>query len=154
MSRLAALVCTTALLACVAPQASAAPDFREEVVALTNAERAKAGCGALKRHESLDQAAQGHSADMAEKNYFSHTGQDGSSPFDRIERAGYPKNTGQAENIAAGYPSPSEVVTGWMNSAGHKKNMLNCSYKSIGVGYAHNEGAQWRHYWVQTFGTR
>lgn len=154
MSRLAALVCTTLAFVCVAPQANAAPDFREEVVALTNAERAKVGCGALVRHESLDKAAQGHSADMAEKNYFSHTGQDGSSPFDRIARAGYPKNTGQAENIAAGYATPSEVVVGWMNSAGHKKNMLNCSYKSIGVGYSHNAGAQWRHYWVQTFGTR
>ena len=73
---------------------------------------------------------------------------------DRIARAGYPKNTGQAENIAAGQPAPSAVVQGWMNSAGHKKNMLNCSYKSIGVGYAHNDGTRYRHYWVQTFGTR
>lgn len=154
MSRLTALVCTAVLLACGAPPASADPDFREEVVVLTNAERAKAGCGALTRHEALDKAAQAHGADMAEKNYFSHTGQDGSSPFDRIARAGYPKNTGQAENIAAGQPTPSAVVQGWMNSAGHKKNMLNCSYKSIGVGYAHNAGTRYRHYWVQTFGTR
>jgi len=154
LSRLTALVCTTLLFACVAPQASAAPDFREEVVALTNAERTKAGCGALARHEALDKAAQGHGVDMAEKNYFSHTGQDGSSPFDRIKRAGYPDRTGQAENIAAGLTTPSAVVQGWMNSAGHKKNMLNCAYKSIGVGYAHNAGARYRHYWVQTFGTR
>ena len=154
MSRLTALVCTTLLLACVAPQASAAPDFREEVVVLTNAERAKVGCAALKRHEALDRSAQVHGADMAEKNYFSHTGKDGSSPVDRIARAGYPGNTGQAENIAAGQTSPSAVVQGWMNSAGHKKNMLNCAYKSIGVGYAHNARAQYRHYWVQNFGTR
>lgn len=154
MSRLTALLCTTLLCTAVAPQVSAAEDFRAEVVTLTNAERAKVGCSALTRHEALDKAAQGHGVDMATQNYFSHSSKDGRSPFDRIAQAGYPGNTGQAENIAAGHTTPKAVVQGWMNSAGHKKNMLNCSYRSIGVGYAHSASSQWRHYWVQNFGTR
>lgn len=153
MSRLTALLCSAALAVCVVPQASAAPDFRSEVVALTNAERAKVGCQVLKRHESLDKAAQGHSADMASKNYFSHNSLDGRSPFDRMAAAGYPGNTGRAENIAAGRPTPAGVVEAWMQSPGHQRNMLNCAYKSIGVGYAHTTTSQYRHYWVQNFGT-
>ncbi len=134
-------------------QAVAAVDFRAEVVALTNVERAKVGCAALTRHEALDKSAQGHGDDMAAKNYFSHTGLDGSSPFDRMRLAGYPSNSGRAENIAAGYDNAVAVVQGWMNSEGHRKNMLNCAYRSIGVGYAYSANAQWRHYWVQNFGT-
>ncbi|GAA0621811.1 CAP domain-containing protein [Kribbella sandramycini] len=128
-------------------------DFRSEVVSRTNAERARVGCPALNRHGALDNAAQGHAADMANRNYFSHTSQDGRSPFDRMRQAGYPSNSGMAENIAAGYSTPAQVVAGWMNSSGHRANILNCSYRSIGVGYAYRSGTAYGHYWVQNFGT-
>ena len=133
--------------------ATAAADPRADVVTLTNAERAKAGCGPLKRHSALDTAAQSHGADMAKNNYFSHTGRDGSSPTQRMQRAGYPRNTGTGENIAAGYPTAADTVKGWMASAGHRRTMLNCAYKSIGVGYSIATTATYKHYWVQDFGT-
>jgi len=133
--------------------ATAAPDQREDVVTLTNAERAKAGCAPLKRHTALDSAAQSHSTDMAAHNYFSHTGRDGSSPSQRIQRAGYPRNSGHGENIAAGYSSAAEAMKGWMSSTGHRRNILNCGYRSIGVGYSPATTARYKHYWVQNFGT-
>ncbi|GLZ29068.1 hypothetical protein Lesp02_12580 [Lentzea sp. NBRC 105346] len=149
------IVLAAALLASVAipATAQAAPDFRAEVTTLTNAERAKAGCGALSRHTALDAASQGHAEDMAKNNYFSHTGRDGSSPFDRTKRAGYPSNSAQGENIAAGYRDAAAVVAGWMSSPGHRRNILNCKYKSIGVGYATATSGQWRTLWVQNFGS-
>lgn len=150
-STLAALVCTTLMLFTATTVAAA--DFRAEVVALTNAERVKAGCGALTRHSALDSAAQGHAVDMGVHDYFSHTGRDGSSPWDRTGRAGYPSRSGQGENIAAGQADPVVVVRGWMSSTGHRKNLLNCKFKSIGVGYATSSTGPYRHFWVQNFGT-
>ena len=146
----AALVCATLMLF-TAPTVGAA-DFRAEVVALTNAERAAAGCGPLSRHQSLDTAAQAHAEDMARHNYFSHTSRDGSSPWDRTRRSGYPSRSGQGENIAAGQATPATVVRGWMGSPGHRRNMLNCNYRSIGVGYT-TASVGYRHLWVQNFGT-
>ncbi|GAA3205328.1 hypothetical protein GCM10010468_20270 [Actinocorallia longicatena] len=110
---------------------------------LTNAERAKAGCPALRREPKLVISARAHSKDMAVNNYFSHTSQDGSSPWDRIKRTGY--TGGAAENIAAGYTSAKAVMDGWMNSAGHRANILNCDLKALGVGWYDN-------YWTQNFG--
>ncbi|MBL8932159.1 MAG: CAP domain-containing protein, partial [Kineosporiaceae bacterium] len=118
---------------------------------LTNAARAANGCSvALKADGKLTNAAQGHSADMAAKNYFSHTGLDGRSPFDRMRDAGYSYSMA-AENIAAGQPTPAAVVNGWMNSAGHKANILNCKLTEIGVGVA--KGGSYGIYWTQNFGT-
>jgi uncharacterized protein YkwD len=147
----------TALLPLTAASTASAAmtpkDFRSEVVSLTNAERAKVGCPALSRNGALDNAAQGHAADMANQNYFSHNSLDGRTPWDRIAQAGYPSNSGRAENIAAGQNSPASVVSTWMNSAGHRANILNCSYRSIGVGYGYKVNATYDHYWVQDFGT-
>ncbi|MFB6726463.1 CAP domain-containing protein [Kribbella sp. NPDC056345] len=143
----------TALTTSPAAATMTPQDFRSEVVSRTNAERAKAGCPALNRHSALDNAAQGHAADMANRNYFSHNSLDGRTPWDRIRQAGYPTNTGRAENIAAGQTTPAAVVSSWMNSAGHRANMLNCSYRSIGVGYGYNSSSTYDHYWVQNFGT-
>jgi uncharacterized protein YkwD len=123
--------------------------FQSQVVKLTNKERAKAGCKALKSNTALKTAAQKHSADMAKKNYFSHTGKDGRSPFDRMTDAGYAFSAA-AENIAAGQRTPGDVVEGWMNSEGHKANILNCTYTEIGVGYA--KGGSYGTYWTQNFG--
>jgi uncharacterized protein YkwD len=116
-----------------------------EVASLTNAERAKAGCAALRVDARLAASAQGHAADMATDNYFSHVSLDGRTFDQRIRAAGYPSPGG--ENIAKGYPTASAVMTGWMNSAGHKANILNCSFTTLGVGYDARGN-----YWVQNFG--
>ena len=122
----------------------------EQVVALTNAERAKVGCGALVVDGRLAASAQAHSADMAINNYFSHNGRDGQSPFQRIADAGYTFSVA-AENIAAGQRTAADVVAGWMNSDGHRANILNCSLTQIGVGFA--TGGSYGTYWTQDFGT-
>ncbi|AEH08137.1 SCP-like extracellular [Candidatus Protofrankia datiscae] len=121
-----------------------------EVIALTNAERARVGCAALTTDRRLITAAQAHSADMSAHDYFSHDSLDGRTPFQRITKAGY-EFSAAAENIAAGQRTPAEVVRGWMNSAGHRANILNCSLKQIGVGYA--TGGRYGTYWTQDFGT-
>lgn len=123
--------------------------LENEVTALVNAERAKARCGPVRTDERLRTAARRHSADMAAQGYFSHTSKDGSSPWDRIRRAGYPN--GMAENIAYGYPTPADVMNGWMNSAGHRANILNCAAKAIGVGLAYTGSGT--AYWTQDFGS-
>jgi uncharacterized protein YkwD len=123
-----------------------------QVVALTNAERAKAGCGPLSVDGTLTAVAQAHSQDMATHNYFDHNSQDGRSPFDRITAAGYSFSTA-AENIAAGQRTPQDVMTSWMNSPGHKANILNCALHQIGVGYATASSSQYGVYWTQDFGT-
>jgi uncharacterized protein YkwD len=128
---------------------SASTSFAGQVIKLTNKERAKSGCKALRSNSLLKSAAQKHSVDMARKDYFSHTGKDGRSPFDRMTDAGY-SFSAAAENIAAGQRTPADVVEGWMNSAGHKKNILNCTYTEIGVGYA--KGGSYGTYWTQNFG--
>ncbi|MFB7462650.1 CAP domain-containing protein [Streptomyces sp. NPDC056224] len=117
-----------------------------EVVALVNKERAKAGCSALTVNEKLTAAALNHSKDMAAHSNMSHTGSDGSNPGERITRAGYTWMT-YGENVAYGYSTPEQVMTGWMNSPGHKENILNCAFKEIGVGLA-----QPNSYWTQDFG--
>lgn len=127
--------------------------FTAQVVTLTNAERAKVGCGALTVNAILTSAAQAHSADMAAHNFFDHNSQDGRSPFDRITAAGYRFSTA-AENIAAGQRTPQAVMTGWMNSPGHKANILNCALHEIGVGYATSSSSTYGVYWTQDFGTQ
>jgi uncharacterized protein YkwD len=119
------------------------------VVTLTNQERAKVGCVALKTDSRLTTAARTHSADMAKYNYFSHTGRDGSTFVDRAKRAGY--NYAIGENIAWGYRTADEVMKAWMNSDVHKRNILNCSAKKIGVGLARK--ADGTPYWTQLFGS-
>src|SRR5689334_13954444 len=147
----------TATAATTATTSTAGPaglqDFRSEVVDLTNQERAQAGCGPLYRHGALDTAAQAHAEDMANRNYFDHNSLDGRTPWDRILQAGYPPNNGMGENIAAGQSTPADVVNSWMNSPGHRANILNCSFRAIGVGYGYNGGSTYGHYWVQDFGT-
>ena len=120
----------------------------DEVTELVNAERAKTGCGSVRTDERLRTASRGHSRDMADKGYFSHDGQDGSSPWDRAEKAGYPQAIG--ENIAKGQPTPADVMDAWMNSDGHRENVLNCDAKVIGVGLAYDgDGTP---VWTQLFG--
>ncbi|MEV7390045.1 MULTISPECIES: CAP domain-containing protein [unclassified Streptomyces] len=117
------------------------------IVALVNAERGKVGCQALTLNTTLTKVAQAHSEDMALHQNMSHSGSDGSSPGDRITAAGYTWSA-YGENVAYGYATPEQVMAGWMASPGHKANILNCSFKEIGVGLA-----QPGSYWTQDFAT-
>ena len=127
----------------------------EKVVELTNIEREKAGLQPLKINNQLANTAQNHSNNMAEDDFFSHTGADGSSVSDRVEDSGYQYST-TGENIAAGQTSAEEVVEGWMDSPGHRANILNPDYTEIGVGYEQLQNdpgsVNYNHYWTQVFG--
>ncbi|MGW2034139.1 CAP domain-containing protein [Streptomyces sp. NPDC001761] len=127
--------------------AATASGVTAEIVQLVNAERAKAGCRPLTLNATLTKAAQAHSDDMAAHRNMSHTGSDGSSPGDRITRAGYTWSS-YGENVAYGYSTAQQVMDGWMSSPGHRANILNCGFKEIGVGLA-----QPGSYWTQDFGT-
>ncbi|MBE3007702.1 CAP domain-containing protein [Microbispora sp. NEAU-D428] len=120
--------------------------IENEVVRLTNAERAKAGCGPLKHDPRLRAAAYAHSANMSAQNKMEHV-LDGRDPGYRITLAGYTWRA-YGENIAKGYGTAQAVVQGWMNSPGHRQNILNCNYTDIGVGYVAAGGP----YWTQDFG--
>jgi len=134
----------------------ASVSLAEQVVAVTNVYRAMHGCGPLTLNPQLTAAAHEHSEDMATHDYFSHISLDGSTPWDRISRAGY-KYSSAAENLAAGYPTAQEVVDGWYNEVppndGHRKNMLDCTLMEVGIGYAENDSSTYQIYWTQDFGT-
>ncbi|MEV0909749.1 CAP domain-containing protein [Streptomyces hokutonensis] len=121
----------------------------DKVVELTNAERAGAGLRPLAVDPLLAAAAQAHSADMVARAFYSHTSPDGSQPWDRAATAGSRRRT-IGENIACGQRSPAEVVEGWMNSPGHRANILKPDFTHIGIGFA--GGGQMGTYWTQLFG--
>ncbi|WP_096154444.1 MULTISPECIES: CAP domain-containing protein [Bacillus] len=118
--------------------------FEQKVVELTNAERAKHGLSPLNLDTELSKVAREKSKDMKQNNYFSHTSPTFGSPFDMMRQFGISYRTA-GENIAMGQRSPEEVVTAWMNSEGHRANILNGNFTHIGVG--HVEG----NYWTQMF---
>ncbi|MCL1631130.1 CAP domain-containing protein [Sporolactobacillus sp. CPB3-1] len=123
--------------------------YEQKVVDLTNQERTKAGLQPLKADNSaLSKMARAKSQDMRDKNYFDHQSPTYGSPFDMMKKYGISyKSAG--ENIAAGQKTPEEVVQGWMNSPGHRANILNASFTTIGVGYV--EGGSYGSYWTQEF---
>ncbi|WP_019069209.1 CAP domain-containing protein [Streptomyces hokutonensis] len=121
----------------------------DKVVELTNAERAGAGLRPLAVDPLLAAAAQAHSTDMVARAFYSHTSPDGSQPWDRAAAAGSRRRT-IGENIACGQRSPAEVVEGWMNSPGHRANILKPDFTHIGIGFA--GGGQMGTYWTQLFG--
>lgn len=100
---------------------------------------------ALTWNDRLEKSSLAHAKDMSDKNYFSHTGLDGSQPSDRIDRAGYVWST-CGENIAKGQTSIEEVVAGWLKSPGHCKNIMNANFTQMGA-------ARFASTWVQNFGT-
>ena len=122
------------------------------ILELTNAARASAGCPALTIDNRLAAASLVHGQNMARLGFFSHTGADGTQPWDRALAAGYDYRS-IGENIAAGYSTADAAFTGWMNSAGHRANILNCSYRNVGLSYVAAPGSQWGYYWGQLFGT-
>jgi uncharacterized protein YkwD len=123
------------------------------VVELTNQERAKAGLGPLAISQQLTSAAQGYAEVLATSGCFAHTCGPVPDMVGRSERAGYHAWTTLGENIAAGQRSPEEVVKQWMDSPGHRTNILNPAFTEIGVGVANGKGP-YGTYWAQEFGAR
>ncbi|KQU25274.1 hypothetical protein ASG65_16245 [Bacillus sp. Leaf13] len=119
--------------------------FEQQVVKLTNAERAKQGLAALKIDTELSKVARLKSQDMKDKNYFDHNSPTYGSPFDMMKKFGI-SYTSAGENIAQGQKTPEEVVEAWMNSQGHRENIMNSSFTHIGVGYVESGN-----YWTQQF---
>jgi len=119
-----------------------------EVIRLVNVERAKAGLPALKMNWELCRVARYKSADMANKGYFSHNSPTYGSPFTMMQNFGL-RFTAAGENIAYGQRTPAEVMRDWMNSPGHRSNILSSSFSEIGVGLAKNKNGVC--YWTQMF---
>ncbi|MFD5847292.1 CAP domain-containing protein [Streptomyces chartreusis] len=125
------------------------PRTAAEVVDLTNRERVRAGLRPLAPDPTLTTAAQSYSADMAARAFYSHTSPEGTQPWDRAAAAGS-RMRAIGENIACGQRSPAEVVEGWMNSPGHRANILKRDFTHIGIGFA--GGGPAGTYWTQLFG--
>jgi stress response protein SCP2 len=121
-----------------------------QVVAATNAERRRHGLPALAVDARLGAAAQLHTADMLRRGFFDHRSPDGDQVWDRARSVGYPYRK-VAENIAAGQCTAAEVVAGWMDSPGHRRNILDAELTQIGVGHA--VGGSYGVLWTQVFGT-
>jgi len=154
-SRLGAYGITAALgagaLAAFLPMCAPAPapTTQQQVINLTNARRADNGLRPLTVNSTLTAVAQAHAADQASVDTMSHTGTDGSDPGTRIIRSGYPV-AAWGENVAAGYATPDTVMTAWMNSPGHRANILNNTFTQIGIAIAYApDGTP---YWAMEFG--
>lgn len=154
--------------------AAAQPSFEDQVVEIVNQERWTNGqLPPLKRQSALDAASEGHSSAMAVRNFFAHCDLDThTQPWDRMEAAGYTSWSYASENIAAGYSTPTAVMAGWMQSSGHRANILSTNVREIGVGYftqspdqanvrldggnctAGQTAGPYTRYWTQDFGRR
>lgn len=168
------LVLVPAILVSLPSGALAAPTFEDQVMEIVNVERWNNGnLPPLKRNAALDLSSETHSTNMADRNFFMHCDPDnGTLPWNRMTTAGYVGWASAAENIAAGYTTPAAVMTGWMNSSGHRTNILSTNYREIGIGYfnpatdannirtdsngdctpeASNSGP-YNRYWTQNFG--
>ncbi|APE24148.1 CAP domain-containing protein [Streptomyces venezuelae] len=118
-----------------------------EVLRLVNAERAKVGCSPVNADARLAALAGAFSSDMATRGFFDHTDPDGATPWVRAEKAGITGLGG--ENIARGQADAAAVMDSWMNSDGHRANILNCTFTTLGVGVHFADGGPW---WTQDFG--
>lgn len=119
--------------------------YEQEVIRLVNVERAKYGLSPLTEDWELSRVARYKSQDMHDRRYFDHNSPTYGTPFQMMKAFGLTYRSA-GENIAMGYRTPQAVVTGWMNSSGHRANILNSSYKKIGVGYVADGN-----YWTQQF---
>lgn len=122
----------------------------QQVVSAVNAQRVKHGCRRVTVNAKLTAAAQGHSDDMAARGYYEHATPDGKDPGARLTAAGYRwKRWG--ENIGKGAKDPRAVMDAWMRSGAHRSNILNCTFKEIGVGVSLRSNGPW---WTQDFAAR
>ncbi|MEM8779336.1 MAG: CAP domain-containing protein [Cyanobacteria bacterium P01_G01_bin.49] len=130
--------------------------FESRVFELINTERVENNLDPLRINEQLEMAAEYHSQSMANDDFFSHQGIDGSTPFERMRDQGYSYQAG-AENIAAGFTTPESVVNAWMGSSGHRANILNEGFTEMGIGHQYNANdtgqINYFHYWTVDFGT-
>ncbi|MEW2264102.1 CAP domain-containing protein [Streptomyces sp. NPDC047853] len=118
-----------------------------QVLKLVNDERAKVGCSPVAANSALRELAEDFSAAMAAEGFFDHTDPSGATPWDRAEAAGITDLGG--ENIARGQADAQAVMDAWMDSPGHKANILNCDFRTLGVGVHFGSGGPW---WTQNFG--
>ncbi|MEV6932396.1 CAP domain-containing protein [Dactylosporangium sp. NPDC051485] len=118
------------------------------VIAITNSVRTRAGCGPVTPSAGLSNAAWQHSWDMAGRGYFSHGSPGGGSPGTRVRAAGY-RWSAYGENIAWGQPTAQAVMNAWMNSPGHRANILNCRFRNVGVAVAYDSRGV--PFWTQDF---
>lgn len=129
--------------------------FEQQVLQLVNEERARESLEPLTFDPLLAQAARTHSTNMARQDFFGHTGNDGSDCIDRIRATGFTRNVPLGENIAAGHTTAESVVDGWMDSPGHRANILNSAFTRLGVGHYFLEDdtgeVNYNHYWAQAF---
>ena len=123
--------------------------YEQEVVQLVNQERAKHNLKPLQVDNALSYTSRVKSQDMRDNNYFSHNSPKYGPPKQMVDDFGIPYQRGVAENIGVGYKTPAEVVKGWMESSGHRANILNDKMTHIGVGYV--SGGKHRTYWTQQF---
>ena len=130
------------------PEAAPLSSLENEVIRLVNIERTSRGIPALTTNWQLSRVARYKSQDMINKNYFSHTSPTYGSPFTMMQNFGL-KFSAAGENIAYGQRTPAEVVKAWMNSPGHRANILSTAYTQIGVGAA--KKADGTLYWTQMF---
>ena len=136
------------------------PNFQTDLMALINQARASSrSCGgtaypaaaAVAWNSQLFDAAAGHSADMANQNYFDHTSKDGRNPGQRMSAAGYSWSA-YGENIAAGQTSAASVMAGWMDSPGHCSNIMNKNFKEVAVACVANSSSTYNRYWTMNLG--
>lgn len=120
-------------------------EAEQRVIALTNAERLQNGLPELQSHNELSNVARKKSDDMQQNNYFSHTSPTYGSPFDMIRNDGISFSSA-GENIAQGQTTPEQAVQAWLNSSGHRENIMSQAFTHIGIGYNENG-----HYWTQMF---
>jgi uncharacterized protein YkwD len=123
--------------------------FEEEVFNIVNQNRQNSGLQPYQCDAKAVQVARSYSALMCQTGHFSHYGPDGSTPWTRL-KAGGVSYSSAGENIAAGQTTPEKVMTSWMNSSGHRANIMSSSFTHIGVGYD-NCGNGYKHYWTQSF---
>lgn len=138
-------VTTTTVVASQQPEA-----WESQMLARINSERSAVGASPLAICNTLRTAAQNHSADQAAHNTMTHTGSDGSTLTTRANRAGYTGWIALGENVAYGYGTVDAVMTGWMNSPGHRANLLDTGFTHVGLGQAAGSGGAL--YWTQDFG--
>ena len=151
----AAVTLATAMLGAIAQPSRAATldSFETDLVAQVNQFRASRGLSTLTISDTLTAAAKWMSTDMAVENYFSHTSLDGRTPTQRMADAGYPAyTTWTGEDLAAGYTSARDVLTGWINSPAHYAVLTNPVYRAIGVGRSFSTSSSYQWYWAADFG--
>ncbi|MDH6113000.1 uncharacterized protein YkwD [Kitasatospora sp. MAP12-15] len=144
---LAIALCALAAAGPATAEEATAGDAAKAVLGLVNQHRRQAGCEPLAADLRLDSLAQAYSDEMAERGFFDHTDPDGRTPWDRARAASISYLGG--ENIARGQPSPQAVVAAWMDSPGHRANLLDCHFSTLGTGLRQGPGGPW---WTQDFG--